>query len=99
MRLNLYHCISHAKWHIPPMKVTPDSTHRIVLTREIRNALNLKPGQSLDVSISPGAVLLTALPSAGGRLIRKRKLKVYKGKIPNIDVDEAVLKARHYTRL
>jgi bifunctional DNA-binding transcriptional regulator/antitoxin component of YhaV-PrlF toxin-antitoxin module len=81
------------------MKVTPDSTHRIVLTKEIRTALNLKPGQSLEVSINPGAVLLTPLPSARGKLVRKRKLKVYRGKIPTVDVEEAVRKARHYTRL
>ena len=81
------------------MKVTPDSTHRIVLTKEIRNALNLKPGQPLEVSITPGAVLLTPVAAGKGKLIRKRRLKVYTGKIPNVDVEEAVGKARHYTRL
>jgi AbrB family looped-hinge helix DNA binding protein len=80
------------------MKVMPDSTHRIVLTKEIRNALNLKPGQPLEVSLTPGAVLLTPVAAANGKLIRKRKLKVYAGKIPNVDVEEAVAKARHYTR-
>jgi bifunctional DNA-binding transcriptional regulator/antitoxin component of YhaV-PrlF toxin-antitoxin module len=92
-------CVSHVLWHDPPMKVTPDSTHRIVLTKEIRSALNLRPGQSLEVSITPGAVLLTPVTSASGKLVRKRSLKVYTGKIPNIDVEEAVGKARHYTRL
>jgi bifunctional DNA-binding transcriptional regulator/antitoxin component of YhaV-PrlF toxin-antitoxin module len=81
------------------MKVTPDSTHRIVLTKQIRDALNLKPGQPLDVSIATGAVLLTPIPTATGKLVRKRKLKVYTGKIPNVDVEEAVTQARHYTRL
>ena len=50
------------------MNVTPDSTHRIVLTREIRDALNLKPGQPLNVSISAGAILLTAFPLANENL-------------------------------
>jgi hypothetical protein len=81
------------------MKVTPDSTHRIVLTREIRNALNLQPGQPLEVSITPGAVLLTPAAAGNGKLIRKRGLKVYTGKIPNVDVEDSVGKARHYTRL
>ena len=81
------------------MKVTPDSTHRILLTKEIRNALNLKPGQALEVSITPGAVLLTPAPASNGKLIRKRNLKVYTGKIPNVDVEEAVGEARRYTRL
>jgi bifunctional DNA-binding transcriptional regulator/antitoxin component of YhaV-PrlF toxin-antitoxin module len=81
------------------MKVTPDSTHRIVLTREIRNALNLKPGQPLEVSITPGAILLTPVPATHGKLVRKRRLKVYTGKIPDLDVEEAINKARQYTRL
>jgi hypothetical protein len=81
------------------MIVTPDSTHRIVLTREIRNALNLKPGQPLDVSLSAGAVFLTPAPQAKGKVIRKGKIKVFSGKTPKIDIEEAVQKARHYTRL
>jgi hypothetical protein len=81
------------------MKVIPDSTHRIVLTKQIRNALNLQPGQPLEVSITPGAVLLTPVASVNGKLVRKRGLKVYTGKIPSIDVEEAVGQARHYTRL
>lgn len=81
------------------MKVTPDSTHRIVLTREIRDALKLKPGQPLNVSISAGAVLLTPFPLTSGKLIRKRKLKVYRGKIPDIDIEEAITKARQHPRL
>ncbi|HET7626425.1 MAG TPA: AbrB/MazE/SpoVT family DNA-binding domain-containing protein [Verrucomicrobiae bacterium] len=35
------------------MKITPDNTYRIVLTREMRTALNLKPGEPLEVSINP----------------------------------------------
>jgi hypothetical protein len=80
------------------MKVKPDSAHRIVLTREIRNALKVEAGQPLEVPGTPGAVLLTPLPSGNGKLVRKRKLKVYTGKIPNVDVEESVSKARHYTR-
>jgi hypothetical protein len=81
------------------MKVVPDSTHRIVLTKEIRSALNLQPGQALNVSISSGAVFLTPAPVKKGKVIRKGGIKVYTGKIPDIDVEEAVNKARRYTRL
>ena len=81
------------------MKVTPDSTHRIVLTKEIRSALNLKPGQPLEVSLSAGAVFLTPVSSAKKKLARKGKLKVYTGKIPNVDVEESIQKARKYPRL
>jgi len=81
------------------MKVTPDSTHRIVLTREIRDALNLKPGQSLNISISAGAVFLTPAPVSNGKLVTKGKLKVYTGKVPSIDVEEAINKSRRTPRL
>ena len=81
------------------MQVVPDSTHRIVLTKEIRDALNLRPGEPLEVSITAGAVFLSPVPMAGGKLVRKGKLKVYTGKIPDIDVEKAVSKARKYTRL
>jgi bifunctional DNA-binding transcriptional regulator/antitoxin component of YhaV-PrlF toxin-antitoxin module len=81
------------------MKVIPDSTHRIVLTKEIRNALNLKPGEPLNVSISAGAVFLTPLSKRPGKLVRKGKIKVYTGKIPNVDVEEAINKSRQYPRL
>lgn len=76
------------------MIVTPDSTHRIVLTKEIREALNLQPGQPLDVSISSGAVFLTPAPLSRGKVVLKGKFKVYRGKIPAIDVEEAIAKSR-----
>ncbi len=81
------------------MKVTPDSTHRIVLTKEIRSALNLKPGEPLDVSIRAGAVFLSPVQAPAAKISRKRKLKVYTGKIPDVDVEEAVEKARRDSRL
>jgi hypothetical protein len=59
----------------------------------------LKPGQPLDVSISAGAVFLTPVPASGGKLVRKGKLKVYTGKIPKVDVEDAVRKARNRVRL
>lgn len=86
-------------WQYSPMKVTPDSTHRIVLTKEIRSALNLKPGQPLDVSISAGAVFLTPIASSKPKLIRKGKLKVYAGEVPKVDIEEAVRQVRNQTRM
>ena len=76
------------------MKVTPDSTHRIVLNKEVRDALDLKPGQPLEMSISSGAVFLTPAPLSAGKVIPKGKIKVYAGKIPKVDVEEAVRKTR-----
>jgi bifunctional DNA-binding transcriptional regulator/antitoxin component of YhaV-PrlF toxin-antitoxin module len=76
------------------MTITPDSTHRIVLTKEIRDALNLKPGQPLNMSVTAGAVFLTPAPMTGGKIVRKGKIKVYTGKIPDIDIEEAIRKSR-----
>jgi len=75
------------------------STLHIVLSKEIRNALNLRPGQALEVHLSAGAVFLSPVPAGKGRIVRKGKLKVYSGKIPDLDVEEAVKRARHYTQL
>jgi hypothetical protein len=76
------------------MKITPDNTHRIVLTREMRTALNLKPGEPLEVSINPGAILLTTAKKEKGKLARKGKMLVYTGDIPDVDIVEAVNRAR-----
>jgi hypothetical protein len=53
----------------------------------------------LDVSISSGAIFLTPAPIEGGKLVRKGKLKVYAGKIPKVDVEDAVREARNRVRL
>jgi bifunctional DNA-binding transcriptional regulator/antitoxin component of YhaV-PrlF toxin-antitoxin module len=76
------------------MKVVPDKTHRIVITRDMRNALNLKPGESLEISINPGAVILTPSKKEKGKLTRKGKMLVYTGDIPDVDIVEAVNRAR-----
>jgi bifunctional DNA-binding transcriptional regulator/antitoxin component of YhaV-PrlF toxin-antitoxin module len=80
------------------MQVKPDVAHRIVLTRELRNALNLKPGQPLEVSISSGVLLLSPAPLRTGKVVRKGNIKVYTGKLPGVDVEEAVNKARQHRR-
>lgn len=86
-------------WQSSPMKVTPDSTHRIVLTKEIRSALNLKAGQPLEVSLCAGAVFLTPVTESKPKLIKKGRLKIYAGDVPKVDVEEALQKVRSQTRL
>ena len=75
------------------MKVIPDSTHRIVLTTEMRAALGFRPGDPLEVSISPGAILLSPAP-VKGNVIKKGKLKVFDGKVPDVEITEAIRRAR-----
>ena len=78
--------------------IEPDKQNRIVLTREIRSAAGFQPGESLQITASPGRVVLEARPQKCGRLVRKGKLLVWTGEVPAIPLDEAVRKARHYQR-
>lgn len=80
------------------MIVSPDPQYRIVLTREIRKAAGLQPGEGLRVSASPGRIVLEVEPDSSGRVVKKGKLKVWTGKVPSIPLEEAVEQTRHYFR-
>ena len=86
-------------WHAHGMKftVTPDATHRIVLTKQMRQAAGIRPGEKLEVSITPGVIILSA-PSVKAKLTKKGKLTVIDGAVPDIGIAEAVNMARHYVR-
>ncbi len=77
--------------------VTPDPTNRIVLTREMRRAAGIRPGQKLEVSIAPGIIILST-PPVKARLKKKGKFTVIDGAIPDIDIADAVAMVRHYER-
>lgn len=81
------------------MQVTPDSAHRIVLTKEIRNALNLKSGEPIEVSLRAGAVLLTPVGPSEIKIASKGKLKVYTGAIPDVDIEKAIAEGRERASL
>lgn len=76
---------------------TLDSTHRVVITREMRKAAGIKPGQKLHVQASPGFLILS-LPNVPAKIVTKGKLKVIDAPLPDFDVAEAVDRARRYTR-
>lgn len=76
---------------------TLDPTHRVVITREMRMAAGIRPGQTLNVQASPGFLILS-LPPRPAKLVRKGKLKVIDAPLPDFDVEEAVARARQYTR-
>ena len=78
--------------------IEPDKQNRIVLTREIREAAGIAPGESLKLSVSPGRVVLEVRPESRGKIIKKAGIKMWTGKVPPIPVEEAVDKARHYFR-
>ena len=40
--------------------VEPDKHNRIVLTRDIRKAAGIEPGEPMKLSVSPGRIVLEA---------------------------------------
>jgi hypothetical protein len=87
-------------WHACAMNaiIEPDKQNRIVLTREIRNAAGFQPGEPLQITASPGRIVLEVKPESSGKIIKKGGLKVWTGKVPPIPLDEAVNMSRHYSR-
>lgn len=86
-------------WHSCAMKmaVKPDSTNRIVLTRAMREAAGIRAGEKLEVSITPGVILISA-PSVRAKLKKKGKLTVIDAPVPDVEIAEAVDAVRHYDR-
>ncbi|HEY5345847.1 MAG TPA: hypothetical protein VIK62_05835 [Verrucomicrobiae bacterium] len=80
------------------MLVEPDKHNRIVLTRDIRKAAGIAPGESLQLSASPGRIVLEVRPEASGRIVKRGGLKIWTGKVPPVPLEAAVKKARHYSR-
>lgn len=46
------------------MKATLDKSGRLLLPKALREALNLKPGDTLEVTLEEGHLVLTPLPPA-----------------------------------
>jgi hypothetical protein len=75
-----------------------DASNRIVLSRELRRAAGIPRRQELRVSATPGRIVLEMEANTSGRILRRGKLKVWTGAVPNTPIEEAVEQARHYTR-
>jgi hypothetical protein len=80
------------------MVVEPDKHNRIVLTRDIRKAAGIAPGEPMQLTVSPGRIVLEVKPEPSGKIIKKGGIKVWTGKVPPIPVEEAAEKSRHYFR-
>ena len=78
--------------------VAPDKHNRIVLTRDIRKAAGLEPGEPMKRSVSPGRIVLEVTPETRGRIVKQAGIKVWTGKVPSLPVEAAVEQARHYPR-
>jgi hypothetical protein len=74
-----------------------DSSSRIVLSRDLRRAAGIPPGQKLRVSATPGRIVLEVEPNPG-RVVRRGKLKVWTGEVPPTPLEEAIELVRHYER-
>ena len=75
-----------------------DKHNRIVITRDIRKAAGLAPGEPMNLSASPGRIVLEVQPEAGGKIVKRGGLKIWTGKVPPVPLEEAVEKARRYSR-
>jgi hypothetical protein len=74
-----------------------DGSNRIVLSRDLRRAAGITRGQRLEVSATPGRVILEVEPNPGN--VRQRgKLKMWTGQVPSTPLKEAVDVVRHYER-
>lgn len=78
-------------------ETTLDKAQRLVLSKAIREASGIKPGQKLQVQAMPGMILIST-PHVPAKLVKRGKLKVIDAPKPDFSVEEAVRKARHYTR-
>jgi hypothetical protein len=78
--------------------VVLDASNRIVLSRELRRAAGIPQRQILNISATPGRIVLEVEPNAAGRVVTHGKLKVWTGAVPATPINEAVGQARRYTR-
>lgn len=75
-----------------------DRTNRVVLSRDLRRAAGIAPGQKLTASAVPGRIILEAAPQTTGAVEKRGKLKVWTGAVPRTPLAEAVEAARRAQR-
>lgn len=75
-----------------------DRSNRIVLSRDLRRAAGVVTGQKLKVSAGPGRIVLEMEPNPHGKIVKRGKLKVWTGRVPNTPLAEAVEQVRRYER-
>jgi len=78
--------------------ITPDNMHRIVITRDMRREAGIGPREKLEVTVSPGMILISPAALSKGKVVKRGKLKVFTGDVPDVDLAEAVNHTRRYTR-
>ena len=74
-----------------------DKANRIVLSRDLRRAAGIPPGEKLKISATPGRIILEVEPNPG-KIVMRGKLKLWSGVVPSTPIEDAVEQARHYER-
>lgn len=75
-----------------------DRSNRIVLSRDLRRAAGISTGQKLKVSAAPGRIIIEMEANPNGKVVKRGKLKVWTGAVPNTPLEAAVEQARRYER-
>ena len=75
-----------------------DRSNRIVISRDLRRAAGISVGQKLTVSAAPGRIILEMEAAPEGKIVKRGKLKVWTGAVPNTPLEEAVEQTRRYSR-
>lgn len=75
-----------------------DSSNRVVLSKELRRAAGIPRRQKLLALATPGRIVLEMEPNTRGHIIKRGKLKLWSGAVPDISIEEAVEQTRRYTR-
>ena len=76
-------------WHSETMKATIDAAGRIVVPKELREALGLRAGQLLDIRASDGRLEIEAAPTRMQLKKRgKHSVAVPDEKLPALTVEQ-----------
>ena len=78
--------------------VEMDASNRIVLSQEVRKAAGIYRKRKLNVSVTPGRIILETAARIPGRIVKRGKLKVWTGAVSATSIQEATDRLRHYTR-
>jgi len=66
--------------------------------QSVRRAAGIPREQKLKMHVSPGRIVIEVPGTSSGKVVKRGKLKVWTGAVPNTPIEEAVSHARHYTR-
>jgi hypothetical protein len=75
-----------------------DPSNRIILSKDLRRAAGFGPRQKLKASAGPGRIVLEVESNSNGKVVKRGKLKVWTGSVPNLPLADAVEHSRRYER-